>query len=155
MALGVLGADEHVGELAEERQARERELHRGDALRRHDAELVTAAAQLEHQLGNPVEGLERRVERLVVGAVDLDELVDPVGIEVVHLGDQTRPADRRLDPLLVRLQAEHGHRGVAHRGDDDRPGVDQRAVEVEEDDAVAHGAIVSGREEPASAGCPG
>ena len=88
MPLGVLGADEHVGELAEERQARERELHGGDALGRHDPELVAATAQLEHQLGNPVEGLERGVERLVVGAVHLDELVDPVGVEVAHLRDQ-------------------------------------------------------------------
>ena len=94
MALGVLGADEHVGQLAEERQAGERELDGGDALGGHDPELVAATAELEQQLGNPVEGLERGVERLVVGAVDLDELVDPVGVEVAHLRDQARPADR-------------------------------------------------------------
>ena len=157
VALGVVGADEHVGELAEKRQAREGELDGGDALGGHDPELVAAAAELEQQLGDPVECLERRVERLVVGAVHVDELVDPVGVEVVHLRDQAGPADRGAHELLVRLAAEHGHRGVAHRGDDDRPRVDQGAVEIEEDDAVAHAArSYLGRARcPASAGHPG
>ena len=50
------------------------------------------------------------MERLVVRAVHLDELVDAVGIEVAHLRDQALSADRRLDQLLVRLLPEHGHR---------------------------------------------
>ena len=78
------------------------------------------------------------VERLVVGAVHLDELVDPVRVEVAHLRDQARAADRGADELLVGVAAEDGPRRVPHRGEDDRPGVDQRAVEVEEDDRVAH-----------------
>ena len=112
---------------------------------------MAAAAELEQQLEDAVERLERRVERLVVGPVDVDELVDALGIEVAHLGDQPRPADRGAHELLVRLAAEHRHRRVAHRGDDDRPGVDQRAVEVEEDDAVAHASIVSDARGEASA----
>ena len=82
-----------------------------------------------------------------MGAVDVDELVDPVRVEVAHLRDQARPADRGAHELLVRLAPEHGHGRVAHRGHDDRPGVDQRAVEVEEDDAVLHVSIVSTRGE--------
>jgi hypothetical protein len=42
----------------------------------------------------------------------LDELVDPVGIEVTHLRDQARAADRRADELLVGLAAEDGQRRV-------------------------------------------
>ena len=45
------------------------------------------------QLEHPVERLEAGVERLVVRAVDLDELVDPVGVEIAHLRDQTRATD--------------------------------------------------------------
>ena len=70
-----------------------------------------------------------------MGPVRVDQLVDAVGVEVAHLRDEARPADRSADELLVRLLPEHGEGGVPHRGDDDRPGVDQRAVEIEEDDA--------------------
>ena len=41
------------------------------------------------------------------------------------------------------LSAEHGADRVLHRREDDRPGVDQRAVEVEQDDPEAHTAIVA------------
>ncbi len=74
-----------------------------------------------------------------MGAVGLDELVHPIGIEVTHLRDQPRAADRRADELLVGLTAENGQRRVLHRGDDDRARVDQRAVEIEEDRVEAHG----------------
>ena len=39
---------------------------------------------------------------------------------------------------LGQLAAEHGRERVAVRGDDQRHGVDQRAVEVEDDRRVAH-----------------
>ncbi len=71
-------------------------------------------------------------------AVRVDQLVDAVGVEVAHLRDQARAADRGADELLVGVAAEDGPRRVPHRGEDDRPGVDQRAVEVEEDDREAH-----------------
>ncbi len=107
---------------------------------------MAAAAELRQQLEDTGKRLERRVERLVVGTVDVDELVDALGIELAHLGDQALPADRGAYELLVRLAAEHRDRRMAHRGEDDRPGVDERAVEVEEDDAVAHRSIVSTRQ---------
>ena len=77
---------------------------------------------------------------LVVGSVRLHELVDAVGVEITHLRDQPGPTDGGADELLVGLTAEHGHRGVPHRGQDDRPRVDQGAVEIEEDDGVPHAA---------------
>ena len=135
VALRVVSADEHVGQLAEKREPLEGELDGGDALRGHDPEQVAAAAELDQQLQDAVEGLERGVQRLVVGAVDVDELVDAVGVELVHLRDQAGPADRGAHELLVRLAPEHGHGRMPHRGDDDRPRVDQGAVEIEEDDA--------------------
>ena len=151
MALGVVRADEHVGQLAEQRQPLERELDGGDALRGHDSEHMAAPAELEQQLRDAVECLERGVERLVVGAIHIDQLVHPVGVEVVHLRDQAGTADRSADELFVRLAPEHRHRCVPHRRDDDRPRVDQGAVEIEEDDAVPHSTIVSGRTGEASA----
>ena len=81
-----------------------------------------------------MERLELLVQRLVVRPVGLDELVDALGVELAHLRDQSRAADRRAHELLVGLAPEHGRASVAHRSEDDRPRVDQRAVEVEEDD---------------------
>ena len=60
------------------------------------------------------------------------------GIEIAHLRHEPRPSDRCTDAILVRLDAEHGQRSVTHRRQDDRPRVDEGAVEVEEDDGVAH-----------------
>ena len=62
------------------------------------------------ELQHAGERLEVGVERLVVRAVGLHELVDPVGVEVAHLRDQPGPADRRANELLVRLAPEHGER---------------------------------------------
>ena len=104
--------------------------------------------QLGEQLEHPVERLQRLVEGLVVGAIHLHELVDAVGVEVAHLGEEARPADGGADALLVRLEPEHGHRRVPHRRDDDRPRVDQSAVEVEEDDRVPHNRDPSPRAVP-------
>ena len=129
--------------LAERREAVERELHRRPALGGDDPEPSALRPEDGEQVEHAVERLERLVERLVVRAVGVDELVDAVGVEVAHLRDQAGPADRGADELLVRLAAEHRQRGVAHRGEDDRPGVDQRAVEVEQHDGEAHGAIVA------------
>ena len=67
------------------------------------------AAQAREQVEHAVERLERLVQRLVVRAVGLDELVHAVGIEVAHLRDQPGAADRRAHELLVRLTPEHGH----------------------------------------------
>jgi hypothetical protein len=78
------------------------------------------------------------VQRLVVGAVGADELVDPVGRERRHLRLEPGPADRLQQLGVGVVAAEHRARRVAHRGEDDRAGVDDGAVEVEEDGREAH-----------------
>ena len=76
-------------------------------------------------------------------AVDVDEPVDVVGRERVHLRLEARPADG-LEQLLVGVvAAEHLARRVPHRREDDRAGVDDGAVEVEENGLEAHPSIVS------------
>ncbi len=112
-------------------------------LGRHDPELVSAPDEVAEEVLDPVERLERGVQRLVVGAVDVDQLVDAIRVEIAHLRHEPLPTDGGTHSVLVGLTAEHGDRRVTHRGHDDRPRVDQGAVEVEEDDAVAHRPIVS------------
>ena len=80
--LSVVGADENVRQLGEKRETGEGEVHGRAPLGRNDAELVPAIAQLTQELRDPVEDLERRVQRLVVGAIDIDELLNPVRIEI-------------------------------------------------------------------------
>ena len=79
------------------------------------------------------------MQRLVVRAVDADELVQVlVAPELVHLRLEPRPADRGHQRLVGNLPPEHRLRGVPHRGEDDPAGVDDGAVEIEEDDRKAH-----------------
>ena len=82
------------------------------------------------------------MERLVVDAVGVDELLDPVGREQDHLVAQPGAAHVRAQLLVRDLEPEHRLRRVAHRGDDHLAGVDDGAVEVEEHDRKAHGARV-------------
>ena len=148
VALRVLCSDHDLHRVAQHREPVERELDRAEALRRHDAEPTALVPEHAEQVDDVGERLQPGVERLVVRPVRVDQLVDAVGVEVAHLRDQPRPADRRAHQLLVRFAAEDGERGVLHRGQDDRPGVDQGAVEVEEDD-VAHAVDRSqGRDSP-------
>ena len=79
------------------------------------------------------------MQRLVVRAVDAHELVDARRVERVHLRLEPRPADGASSCGVGVLAAEHGLGGVAHRREDDRAGVDDGAVEIEQDDRVAHG----------------
>ena len=85
----------------------------------------------------PAQSLERVVQRLVVRAVDADELVDAVGVEGAQLRLEPRAADRLHQLVVGVLAAEHLARRVTHRREDDRAGVDDGAVEVEEDDGEA------------------
>ena len=66
------------------------------------------------------------------------ELLDAVGRRTRHLLVEPRPPTRR-DQLLVRERRGRARSASrAGRGEDDRAGVDQRAVEVEEDDRKTH-----------------
>ena len=76
------------------------------------------------------------MQRLVVGAVDADQLVHPFRVEGLHLGLQARPPDRPHELLVLVLAAEHLAGGVAHRGEDDSAGIDHGSVQIEEDDAA-------------------
>ena len=75
---------------------------------------------------------------LVVRPVGIDELVDAVRRERPHLRLETRSAHGRHELGVRRLDAENLARSVAHRGQDDRAGVDDRTVEIEEDDGKSH-----------------
>jgi len=69
-----------------------------------------------------------------VSAVDAHELVDPLGREDLHLGLEPRPADRLHQFGVPEVAAEHLARRVAHGREDDPAGIDDGAVEIEEDD---------------------
>src|SRR5919197_1807956 len=99
--------------------------------------------QLDQHIVHPLAAGEVVVKRLVVRAVDADELVDAVGRELEHLRLETGPSDRGHQLLGGRLDAQHLAGGVPHRGEDDRAGVDNRAVEVEENDWKPHAADAS------------
>ena len=72
-----------------------------------------------------------------------EQLVGVLGVDRLHLRDDALSADRHPELLGRDLPTEHGPNGVLHRGEDERPGVYERAVEVEEDDPEAHPAIVA------------
>ena len=142
MPLRLIAAD-HRLEQVSERQARESELDGRAPLRGDDPQAAATLSQAYEHALDPVARLELVMQRLVVGPVDADELVDPVGREGGHLRLEPRPADR-LEELLVRVVAtEHLARRMTHRGEDDRAGVDDGAVEIEQNDGEAHPSIVS------------
>ena len=138
LVLGRLVAADHGLEEVLDRDAVEREVDRHAALGRDDAEPVPAVAELVEHDVHPVADGDRVVQRLVVRAVDAHELVDARRVERVHLRLEPGPADRGEQLGVGVLAAEHGLGGVAHRREDDRAGVDDGAVEIEEDDRVAH-----------------
>ena len=123
----------------------ERESDGAEALRRDDPEPSALAPQ-------PPGGASRTssnasssvVERLVVQAVGLHELVDPVGIEVAHLGDQAGPADRgpHAAPRPVSRPSTASDACFIEARMIGPESI-QRAVEVEQDDAEAHVLIVA------------
>ena len=121
----------------------ERELDGLAPLRGHDPEPAALILQPNEQVVHPGAADEALVKRLVVRAVDGDELVDAVGSERVHLRLEPGPADGRHQLFVGRLGAEHLLRGMPHRGEDDRAGVDDGAVEVEQNDRKTHGADAS------------
>ena len=137
VALRLVAADNRLEEMAE-RDDGERELSRVPPLGRHDAESPAFRVQPLEYVSHSDARLELVVERDVVRAVNVHELRRAVGIDRHHLRFKPRPADR-LHQLGIRVLApEHLTRGVTHRREDDRAGVDDRAVEVEEDGRKSH-----------------
>ena len=142
VVLRLVTSDNRLEEVSDG-HAREAELDGRTSLRGDDAEAPALLAQLHEYVFHAGACLEVVVERLVVRAVDVHEPVDVVRCERAHLRFEAGTADR-LHQLGVRvLVPEHFARRVPHRGEDDRAGVDDRAVEVEEDRSEAHASIVS------------
>ena len=129
--------------VGEGREAVESEADGAMALRRHDAELPPFRRETREHCQQLVEGLERLVQPVVVHLVRLEQRLGALGVYRLHLRDDPLPADGHPELLRGNLATEDRPNGVLHGGEDDRPGVDQRAVEVEEDDAKPHASIVS------------
>ena len=140
--LRVLVGDYDVELLGERREALERERDRTVPLCRDDPEPPALRPQPRENLEHLLERLERVMERIVVRSVDLDQLVGAVRVELPHLRNEALASDRGRQLLVGDLPIEHGANGVLHRREDDRPRVDQRAVEVEEADGETHSSIV-------------
>ena len=104
----------------------------------HDPESPPLLVQPLQHLDDAAARLELVVERLVVRAVARDEVVDAGRVERAHLLVERRTADVGEQRLVGYLAREDGARSVPERREDHRAGVDQRAVEVEEDDREAH-----------------
>ena len=133
MPLGVLGADDDVEVVADAR-SREHTLDCRPALRRDDPEPAAFVFQSLEHVDDAVEAGELRVLGIVVLAVHADELVDALGVEQLHLVREVRAADLCEDLLVRKTPAQDRFRGVMERAEDRRGGVDERAVEIEEDD---------------------
>ena len=83
------------------------------------------------------------MQRLVVRPINRDELVRTVGRKGLHLRLEPRPADRGHQLLVGNLDAENLSGGVSHRGENDRAGIDDRAVEIEENDRKTHDVMLA------------
>ena len=78
------------------------------------------------------------MQRLVVLPVDAQELLPARGIERVHDLLEPRPADGGEELLGRDLARQHRAGRMLHGSEDDLARVDDRAVEIEQDDREAH-----------------
>jgi hypothetical protein len=131
--LGLVPADNGLEEVRDW-HARKRELDGRAALGRYDAQTVTLLVQPQEDFLHANACLELVVERLVVGAVDADEVVDPLGREDLHLRFEPGTADGLHQLGVPEVAAEHLARRVPHGREDDPAGIDDGAIEIEEDD---------------------
>ena len=97
-----------------------------------------SASSFVEQVEHPGERLELGVERRVELAVGVRELVRLLGVELAHLLLEVPGADAGHQHLVGEVSPEHGRRRVPVGREDHPAGVDDRAVEVEEDDGEAH-----------------
>ena len=108
-------------------------LHFGD-----DAEAPALVLERGEDVKYAVEAGELGELRVVVSAVDPNQLVHMIAIEERHLIGEVRAADAREDLLVGETASQDRLGRVVERAEDHRGGVDERAVEVEEDDRKAH-----------------
>ena len=114
------------------------ELDGGAPLRGHDREPTALGVQALQGVLHAGAADELLVQRLVVGAVDGDELVHSIRVEGVHLSLQAGAPDGLHQLLVPEFAAEHLAGGVAHRRENDAARVDHGAVEIEENDGIPH-----------------
>ena len=112
-------------------------------LGRDDPEPAPFVFQLHEDLVHPGAADELVVQRLVVRPINRDELVDTVGRKGLHLRLEPGAADRGHQLLVGNLDAENLSGGVSHRGENDRAGIDDGAVEIEEDDRKTHDVMLA------------
>jgi hypothetical protein len=134
----VFRADNDVEVAAQLGEGAKGELDRQAALRGHDPPPPALGIEPLEDAHHPVARTEIGVQRLVVLAVGSDELVDPLLAERPHLVVQSGAADGGQQLFGGNLALQNRLRCMAERGQDDRRGVDQRPVEIEEDRLVAH-----------------
>ena len=135
--VGVLAADDDVEGL-QQRQRLEGELHHPAPLRRHEAESPAVGLEAHKGVLHPAAAAQLGVQRLVVLAVDAEELLAARGIERVHHLLEPRPADGGEELLGRDLARQHRAGRMAHGGEDDLARVDDRAVEIEQEHWEAH-----------------
>ena len=130
-------ADDDVHQVAEPERL-ERELDDVVPLRADDPELPPFAVQPFEQLEHPGKRLELGVERLVEVAVRLGQFGRLLLVEGAHLLLEVTAPDLRHQHVVGEFTAEHGLGRVTVGREDHPAGVDDRAVEIEEDDGEAH-----------------
>ena len=143
MPVRVLVRDDDVEGARERRKPLESKADGPVTLGGHDPELPPFGLQPRQDREQLVEGLERLVQPVVVLLVGLEQRIGVLDVDRLHLRDDSLAADGHPQLVGRNLATEHGADRVLHRREDDRPGVDQRAVEVEQDDPEAHTAIVA------------
>ena len=92
-------------------------------------------AELMQAVGGP--GLEAQMAAFAPDRVD--ELIRALRIDRDHLRLESRPSDGLHELGVGVLPAEHLARRVPHRREDDRAGVDDGAVAIEENGGKSHG----------------
>jgi hypothetical protein len=133
----LVSADDRLEQMSD-RNPREGKLDGLAPLCGDDPQPPPLVLQTNQHLVHPRAADELVVQRLVMRAIDVDELVDLVWRESMHLRLETGAADRRHQLLVGNLSSENLLGGVPHRRKDDRAGVDDCAVEIEEDDRKPH-----------------
>ena len=125
-------------EVAPEGEHLERHLDGRAALHRDDAQVPLLAPESFEHADDPGERRHLAVDGHVVRAIDVHELVGPLLVELDHLGVYPVTPDVRHQDLVWDDTVEHRSGGVTERLENQAAGVDEGAVEIEEDRAVAH-----------------
>ena len=130
-------ADDHVHQLAEAERL-ERELDDVVAFGADDPEPPAFAVERLQQVEHPRKRLQLGVEGFVELAIGERELVGFRLVEFPHLLFEVAAADLRHQDVVREAPAEHGLGGVPVGGQDHPAGVDDRAVEIEQDHREPH-----------------